>query len=269
MTPSTSAGMNTTYDPPWFTFKSCRHVIMLINHISTQIQFNSYAGASGKQEMMIKTVRQTVTEASDVTDNTDDTSTSSTDSARERREGPRSSTGTREREREREMNECRWTGGDRGKTFPPKYGEVRGDIREKEKEMVVSRNQPLCVTSASIVSRNRDKCNERDSITMSEKEKEKEKSKDRSFAGILSSANCTSSLVPLLPVPRTVLVGHGHQKSKSVEIYDTSFNLGTKLKQTVNPMFTNTNKLNLDTTFTPVAGKPPQLTPRRKLNSPQ
>lgn len=237
-------------------------MIVLI-YILTLIKFNSCAGASGKQEMMIKTVRQTVTEASDVTDNTDDTSTSSTDSARERREGPRSSTGTRERERE--INECRWTGGDRGKTFPPKNGEVRGDIREKE--MVVSRNQPLCVTSASIVSRNRDKCNERDSITMSMSEKER--SKDRGFAGILSSANCTSSLVPLLPVPRTVLVGHGHQKSKSVEIYDTSFNLGTKLKQTVNPMFTNTNKLNLDTTFTPVAGKPPQLTPRRKLNSPQ
>lgn len=212
---------------------------------------------------MIKTVRQTVTEASDVTDNTDDTSTSSTDSARERREGPRSSTGTRDRERE--MNECRWTGGDRGKTFPPKYGELRGDIREKE--MVMSRNQPLCITSGGIVGRNKDKNNERDSTTTSEKEKEK--SKDRSFAGILSGANCTSSLVPLLPVPRTALVGHGlgHQKSKSVEIYDTSFNLGTKVKQTVNPMFAN--KLNLDTTFTPVAGKPPQLTPRRKLNSPQ
>ena len=219
--------------------------------------------------MMIKTVRQTVTEASDVTDNTDDTSTSSTDSARERREGPRSSTGTRERERE--MNECRWTGGDRGKTIPPKYGELRGDIREKE--IVMSRNQPLCVTSAGIVGRNRDKNNERDSTTTSEKEmereKEKEKGKDRSFAGISSSANCTSSLIPLLPVPRTALVGHGHghQKSKSVVIYDTSFNLGTKVKQTVNPMFAN--KLNLDTTFTPVAGKPPQLTPRRKLNSPQ
>ena len=76
-------------------------MIVLI-YILTLIKFNSCAGASGKQEMMIKTVRQTVTEASDVTDNTDDTSTSSTDSARERREGPRSSTGTRERERERE-----------------------------------------------------------------------------------------------------------------------------------------------------------------------
>lgn len=213
----------------------------------------SYIGASGKLEMMIKTVRQASTEASDVTDNTDDTSTSSTDSARERREGPRAYMGTRERD----VSECRWAGGDRAKLFPPKHDELRGDMREKE--MVAFRNRPVCVTSAGTAGKNRDKGNERDSIAMAGKDKDKERS-----VGVLSSVNCTPSLVPLFPVPRTLQAGPGHQKSKSVENYDL---LGAQSKQSFNPALAS--KLNLDTSFPPVAGRPPQLTPRRKLNSPQ
>lgn len=204
--------------------------------------------------MMIKTVRQASTEASDVTDNTDDTSTSSTDSARERREGPRACMGTRERD----VSEGRWAGGDKAKTFPPKHDELRGDMREKE--MVAFRNQPICVTSAGTAGRNRDKGNERDSIAIAGKDKNKE----RSFVGVLSSVNCIPSLVPLFPVPRTIQAGHGHQKAKSVENYDL---LGAQSKQSLNPALAS--KLNLDTSFPPVAGRPPQLTPRRKLNSPQ
>ena len=229
----------------------------MIDAILCLILIRTHSGASARVEMMIKTVRQTGAEASDVTDNTDDTSTSSTDSVRERKGGPRACMGTRERE----MNECRWAGSDRAKMFPPKYGELRGDMREKE--VVAIRNQPMCITSAGTVSRNRDKCNERESSAMAGKEKEK----DRSFVGVISSVYCTPSLVPLLPVPRTIQMGHGHQKSKSVEIYDPPSSLGAQSKQTFTP--TLANKLNLDTSFPPVAGRPPQLTPRRKLNSPQ
>jgi hypothetical protein len=199
--------------------------------------------------MMIKTFRQASTEASDVTDNTDDTSTSSSDIAGERREGPRACMG----KRERDVSEGRWAGGDRAKTFPPKHDELRGDMREKE--MVAFRNQPICVTSGT-AGRNRDKGNERDSTAMAGKDKNKE----RSFVGVLSSVNCIPSLVPLFPAPRTIQAGQGHQKSKSVENCDL---LGAQSKQSFNPA--PASKLNLDTSFPPVAGRPPQLTPRRKL----